>query len=290
MKIFITGGSGFIGKYLIPIFHEHEILCLSHSQHIENSAANVKVINGDLTNPESYINELKNFKPDCCVHLAWYGLPDYSIRTNTKNLLAGISLIESLAEVGCKKVFAVGSCWEYGDVQGEVKESDISNNLGIFASFKTSLQKIYESVCSEAGINLIWGRIFFVYGPGQRKNSLIPSCYKSLKFGKELKIKNPFARNDFIYILDVVDSIRVLVESEIKSGIYNIGSGKSSYVWEVVNYVAANLGLPHPYKNMPIMVDGNWAEMSKMKKYDWKPKFSLESGISNTIIALEENS
>jgi UDP-glucose 4-epimerase len=288
MKIFITGGSGFIGKYLIPILVEHEILCLSHSQKIESGrVTNIKVIIGDLTKSESYIDALKRFKPDCCIHLAWYGLPDYSIENNKKNLLAGIDLIENLVDVGCKKIFAVGSCWEYGNAQGELKESDTPVVPGIFSSFKTSLQIISESICNQSNIKLLWARVFFVYGPGQRQNSLIPSCYQSLKNGEQPKVNNPLARNDFVYILDVVDSIRVLVESEVNSGIYNIGSGKSSAVWEVVNNVAAELGLPQPYKGMPITTDGNWADMSKVKKHGWVPKFSLESGISNTIKVLE---
>jgi UDP-glucose 4-epimerase len=289
MNIFITGGSGFIGRNLIPILAEHEILCLTHSQKIESGNPNLTVITGDLTKPESYFDELKHFKPDCCVHLAWYGLPDYSIENNTKNLLAGISLIENLVEVGCKKIFAVGSCWEYGNAQGEVKESDVPIGPGIFASFKISLQIISESICKHADTHLLWGRVFFVYGPGQRQNSLIPSCYQSLKNGEDLKVNNPLARNDFVYILDVVYNIRMLLESEVNSGIYNIGFGKSSAVWEVVNNVAAELGLPHPYKDMPVTTDGNWANMSKVIKHDWMPKFSLESGISNTIKDLEDN-
>ena len=290
MKIFITGGSGFIGRNLIPILAEHEILCLTHSQKIESGIPNLKIITGDLTKPESYIDELKHFKPDCCIHLAWYGLPDYSIENNTRNLLAGISLIENLVEVGCKKIFAVGSCWEYGNAQGEVKERDVPIEPSIFASFKTSLQIICESICKQTDTKLIWGRVFFVYGPGQRQNSLIPSCYQSLKNGEGLKVNNPLARNDFVYILDVVDSIRILVESEDNSGVYNLGSGESSSVWEVVNTVADELGLPHPYKDMPTMAGGNWANMNKMKQLGWMPKFSLESGISNTIKSLEENS
>jgi len=290
MKIFITGGSGFIGKNLIPLLNEHELLCLSHSKNIVENSENLKTIAGDLSKPESYIDALKDFKPDCCIHLAWYGLPDYSIKNNTKNLLSGINLIENLVAIGCNKIFAVGSCWEYGNALGAVKEIDVPVEPGIFASFKSSLRIISESICNESNTTLLWGRIFFVYGPGQRKNSLIPSCFHSLKNADELKINNPLAKNDFVYILDVVENIRVLIESEDNAGIYNIGSGKSSAVWEVVNSVATELGLPEPYKDMSITTDGSWADMSKMIIQGWTPKFSLESGISYTVKALEGNS
>ena len=289
MRIFITGGAGFIGKNLVPALSGHELLCLSHSQKIESGNQDLKIISGDLNNSETNIDELESFKPDCCIHLAWYGLPNYSVENSTKNLLAGIGLIENLVNIGCKKIFIAGSCWEYGNAQGEVKESHQLVQPDIFASFTSSLQLISESICKESSTNLLWGRIFFVYGPGQRNNSLIPSCYKSLKNSEKLKIKDPLARNDFIYISDVVESIRKLVESEVNSGVYNIGSGSIVPVWEVVNLVAAKLGLPQPYKDMPTIAGGNWANMNKMKLLNWMPKFSIESGVSNTIKSLEES-
>ncbi len=290
MRIFITGGSGFIGQHLISVLDKHELLCLSHSQRIVEHNSRTQFILGDLNNPDTYAAALKRFNPDCCIHLAWSGLPDYSIENNTKNLLAGISLFETLEQIGCKKVFSVGTCWEYGNLNGAVKESEQGIEPGVFAAFKLALHTISKSMCVLTGTNLSWGRVFFVYGPGQRKNSLIPSCYHSLKNGAEPKINNPLAKNDFVYISDVVDAIRVLVESDGVSGVYNIGSGKSSAVWEVVNIVATEMGLPQIYKNMPVTTDGNWADMCRMNAIDWKPKFSLELGISNTITALEINS
>jgi len=118
-------------------------------------------------------------------------------------------------------------------------------------------------------------------------NALIPTCYRDFKNGGKPKINNPLARNDFVHISDVVDSIRVLVESIGSSGIYNIGSGISSAVWEVVNMVASELGLPLPYKGMPITLDGNFADMTSIRQHNWGPKITLAQGISDTVKTLE---
>ena len=289
MKIFITGASGFVGRNLIPVLRGHDLLCLSHSQVVQHEGANIKVVMGDLDKPESYTGELDQFRPDCCIHLAWNGLPDYSVENSAKNLLSGISLVENLVKVGCKKVFIIGSCWEYGPALGAVSENDESNELAVFASFKTSLRIISDSICRESNTTLVWGRAFFVYGPGQRMNALIPTCYRDLKNCEEPRINNPLARNDFVHISDVVDSIRVLVESEDSSGIYNIGSGVSSAVWEVVNMVASELGLPPPYKDMPITLDGNFADMARMREHNWVPKMMLAQGISGTVKKLDSD-
>ena len=289
MKIFVTGASGFIGKNLLPVLGSHELLCLSHSQQVNCTKQNVKTITGDLNDPETYIYALKLFKPDCCIHLAWSGIPDYSVENSSKNLLASINLVKNLVEVDCKKICIIGSCWEYGNIKGKVTENCNPVDQNIFASFKTSIRIISESICNGSNTSLVWGRAFFIYGPEQRDEALIPSCYQSLKNSEKPNINNPLARNDFVYILDVVNSIRILVESEGSSGVYNIGSGDSTPVWDVVNKVADALGLPHPYSDMPIMLDNNFADMSKMKTHDWTLQFPLASGIANTVKFLEED-
>ena len=287
MKIFITGGSGFIGKQLIPILRQHEILCLARSVKKLMPANNVQYLQGNLSNPESYLPALEKFKPDCCIHLAWYGLPDYSLENNKMNLISGINLVESLKKVGCKKIFAVGSCWEYGNAKKSLNETDFPIDPGMFALFKTSLHMIISRICDENSINLIWGRVFFVYGPGQRQTSLIPSCYNSLKHGVEFKINNPLSVNDFIYVSDVASAIKHLIEVDNISGVYNIGSGQGKAVWEVVNCIASTLEISPVYKNMPSSDLGNWANISNISECGWKSEVSLETGIFNTINALE---
>ena len=132
-----------------------------------------------------------------------------------------------------------------------MKEGDQGHDLNLFAAHKTALQLIGQSNCAATGSRLTWGRVFFVYGPGQRPSSLIPSCYRSLKHGVAPKINNPLAINDFIHVADVAAAIRELVEADGATGIYNIGAGQHFAVWEVVNLVAAEMGLSPVYHDMP---------------------------------------
>lgn len=289
MRIFITGGSGFIGKHLIPLLAHHQVLCLSHEAPLGLPDATLRTITGNLNTPPTYADELNRFKPECCIHMAWEGLPDYSFQNCQTNLFASTTLFDILGRVGCKSIFAVGSCWEYGSRTGAVTEDDQGLNLGLFAAHKTALQTIGQSNCVATGSRLTWGRIFFVYGPGQRPNSLIPSCYRSLKNGVLPKINNPLAINDFIYVADVVAAIHKLVESDDATGIYNIGSGQHFAVWEVVNLVAAHMGLSPVYHDMSPSTEGIWADISKMGSVGWQPKLSLQTGIAQTLETLKVN-
>ena len=290
MKIFITGGSGFIGRHLLKLLElgNHNVLCLSHTASIVSSSPTLRTVLGDLNSPDSYSAELKRFRPECCVHLAWEGLPDYSIENCSKNFFAGIKLFETLSQIGCSKIFALGTCWEYGKNIGAVKEEDQGAELNIFAAFKAALQLIGQSSSLAVGSQFLWGRPFFVYGPGQRSGSLIPSCYRSFKNGALPTISNPMAANDFIHVSDVAAAISGLISADnIETGLYNIGSGQSFAVWEIVNLIAAEMDLPPVYFDMPDSISGFWADPSKTQKYGWQPELLIQAGIAQTILALE---
>jgi nucleoside-diphosphate-sugar epimerase len=290
MRVFLTGGSGFIGRHLIPLLSEsgHEVLALSRKSVADVASLGVKALVGDLADPESYRSLLKAFKPDCAVHLAWEGLPDYSVKNCRRNLLTGLDLFEALHEAECARIFSTGTCWEYGKLTGPVKESAVGRERGAFAAFKVALRVIGESTFLKEGKNFIWGRPFFVYGPGQRSSALIPSCYRSLCAGESPQIREPYAVNDFIHVNDVARAIRALIEVCPATSAFNIGTGVPSPVWRVVNYVAESLGKPPVYSEATCSNnDGFWADTEKMSSLGWAPSLSLDAGIAQTVEALK---
>ena len=217
-------------------------------------------------------------------------MPDYSLLKCLENFNTTMHLFGFLKDIGCKKIFTAGTCWEYGNLQGQVKEEDSSSGMSLFASFKTSLRLIGENLAAEKGIDFIWGRIFFVYGPGQREQSLLPFCYQALKKKEAPQVNNPSAINDFIYVSDVAMAIVALIEAPFVSGVFNIGSGIPVTVAKLCNLVAQRLGveglpIEHPRSSNE---KGFWADISSIQKSTgWKPQTSLENGIDETIKHLE---
>lgn len=286
MKIFITGGTGFIGRHLVKKLQENENSLLLLSQ---QPLKDINSVEGDLAGMEKWKNKVEEFKPDAAVHLAWEALPDYSSKTSIKNLKYGLDLLNFLAEIGCKVILTTGSCWEYGQQSGKLSEDMALKPLNAFTAAKNSLHWLGAEIARENDIQFIWTRLFYVYGPGQRETSLIPYLIKCAKGGKTPEIKNYSAKNDFIYVEDVAAAISMLLEKDKKSGVYNIGSGHLTGVQKITEIIFENFGLDYQHKkdkaSRPVdNLSDFYADISKIKKeIGWKPKFGIKEGIKKTI-------
>ena len=219
MKVFITGGTGFIGKHLVKTLKArgHELFLLEK----------------DLADINSWINEVKDFSPDATIHLAWQGIPDYGPETSAKNLKYGLNLIEELSKIDCKWILSAGSCWEYGGKSGKISEDAQINPINDFTKAKNDLHIQGKEIAEKNNMQFVWTRFFYVYGPGQKETSLIPYLIKSIKENKTPEIKNPNAKNDFIYVEDLAEALADLTEKKVKTNVYNIGSGQLTAVQDI---------------------------------------------------------
>lgn len=286
MRIFITGANGFIGRHLVPLLDKHQLLAIGREQ-ANFSGRNISYIRANLADPASWEDRLEEFAPEACIHLAWQGLPDYSFEACLKNFDMSARLFDLLTLKGCKTIFVAGTGWEYGDAQGAVKEEDSPGKMSLFASFKTALRLVGENLAAQRKVNFIWGRLFFVYGPGQRDTSLMPSCYRSFVKGECPAVKNPDAVCDFVHVADAASAIKALIETKNTNGTFNIGSGSAAKVSQVCDYVAQALkaanSLPDK-KDSSDKSNGFWADISLINgKTGWKPQTSLRKGVEEMM-------
>lgn len=289
MRILVTGGNGFIGKHLLPLLGRHQLLLIGRRE-LRVRQPNVSYVQGDLAEAAQWKEAVRRFSPQACIHLAWTGLPEYSLPRCMDNFNSSARLIEFLSGMECERIFVAGTCWEYGDLQGRVGETDSPGAMNLFASVKTALRLVGESLVASRSLNFIWGRLFFVYGPGQREASLIPSCYRALKKGQVPEVKSSNAVNDFIHVSDVAHAIQALIESPGVSGVFNIGSGIPTKVGEVCQLVSKRLRGADIASETFALSDGRgmWADASLIRaKTGWTPRLSLQAGIEETLNAWE---
>ncbi len=286
MNIFITGGSGFIGRPLIKMLEKkgHSLLILSRGSAADfpiKLGTKSRVFSGDLSAPESLQKALEEFSPEAAIHLAWEGLPDYGPAMSIKNLNQGLALTKLLGQAGCKKMIVAGSCFEYGPQKGKLSEKSPLLPMNAFSAAKKSLHLLGAEIAKETGMQFIWTRFFYVYGPGQRAASLIPSLIASMRAGKEPQVKNPLGGNDFIFVDDVARALVLLAEKNVEApeATYNVGSGKITGVQEVIAAVYGSK--PVKMKKKP---EGFFADISKIKKgAGWKPETAFQEGIRKMI-------
>ncbi len=274
MKIFITGGTGFIGKHVIDKLKEdkdNELFLLSKN----------------LADIKSWQQEAKDFKPDAIVHLAWEGLPDHSAKNSIKNLQYGLDLMNMAIETDCKIFLSMGSCYEYGLQPGKLSEDMPLKDLNAFTVAKNCLCQLGLQIAKENKTRFIWARIFYVYGPGQREGSLIPYLISCTKSKKTPEIKNPLGKNDFVYVQDVTEALCLLLKKCGKSGVYNIGSGNLTSVPEIIEMVSGHFGLNGAYTIIQptgLVFSDFYADISKIKtEIGWEPKVGIQEGIKRTI-------
>lgn len=298
MKVFITGGTGFIGTHLVRMlrYKGYDLLLLTRTPKKLpfNNSKKITVVAGDLSNINDWKYDLIKFQPDATIHMAWEGIPDYGPETSVKNLKYGLDLIKLLAEIECRRFICTGSCWEYGQQHGKLHEDLPIKPFNAFASAKNALHWLGKEIAKENNMIFIWTRLFYVYGIGQKETSLIPYVINCVRRGKKPEIKTPFAKNDFIYVEDVADALTNILTKCKQSTIYNIGSGSSTSAKEIVNMVYDSLGIKNEFEAGSIYSDEAsceeyWADLSKIKtEIGWKPKLTILEGLKRTIQEYEK--
>ena len=293
MRILVTGASGFIGLSVVQCLElqDHTVLALSRSILKEPSLTAVNWLKADLSSPETYQDALQTFAPEVVIHLAWHSIPDFSFERSRNNLNHSLDLLSFVIGLdSCRKILVSGSCFELNRLKGECTETEIGTPKDYFTWAKHTLHSWLELICAKEKIDLGWMRVFYVYGPRQRQECLIPSILTHLQNGKLPDLRTPQNANDFVFVDDVAKGFSNAVSNEFPSGIYNLGSGGSTPVKEICRIAEQIvLGTDSLTRQLEEKTQESfcnvdfWADCSNAKKsLDWVPTTDLSVGIEKT--------
>ena len=308
LKVLITGGTGFIGSNLVHFFHKkgHNVATTIKAQsnlwRISNLLTDIDLFKLDITDKERLNEIFVSFKPDIVINTIAYG--GYHFETDLERILninfnGVVNLVESYVNSNAELLINTGSSSEYGFKDHPMSEQDILEPLGAYAVSKAAATLYSRSRSIESNRKIVTFRLFSAYGEFEEAHRLIPYLiYSSIK-EKAARLNDPNNVRDFIYVRDICYAYDSLIKMEDKVSfgeILNLGSGKESKVGEVVSLIEKISGqkLNVEWQLFEERVGDKavrWlAEISKMNDIlKWRPKYSLEKGLSSSYSWFKEN-
>jgi len=249
MKVFVTGGAGFIGSSLVGKLLEKGILVTIFDDFSNSSKEKIqpllkkgaKLVRGDITDYETLQKTLNGF--DSVVHLAAkIDVKESIVKPelyHKVNVVGTKNILDVCTKNGIKNVIATSSAAVFGNPNKLplTEDSDLLPTSP-YGKTKVAMEDLLRDYSKNSDLNCISLRFFNVYGKGQT------DAYAGVitKFMKKIKEKQPLVifgdgsnTRDFISIYDTIESIFRALEHILdkKGNCYNIATGKAVSIKEL---------------------------------------------------------
>lgn len=309
-KILITGITGFAGQYLAEELLSTSDIELHGTYHSEEGLKRLgdlerKVIlhKADLTDEEQVRKLIADVRPDHLYNLAAQTSPSESIKdpakTLTTNILSQFYLFNAVKDLAphCR-VLAISSADIYGGVEKDDLPADEDTPLrpaNPYAVSKITQDYLALEFFLANKLSIIRARPFNHMGPRQQAKFVVPMFAKQIaeieKGSQEpvMKVGNLKARKDFTDVRDIVKAYVLLLEKGIPGEVYNIGSGKSHEIQEILDTLLSfssrqiNVEVDQALYR-PIDSPDIYCDYTKLKSLTgWEPKISTETTLKDTL-------
>ena len=276
MKILVTGANGFIGKSLVASLIERKIPCIAFVE--VHQVWDASLFDTYIDEGITHVVHLaaKSFVPE-----SWNS-PEQYIQTN---LTSTVSVLEFCRRTNAKLIYF--SSYMYGIPEYlPIDELHPVSVLNPYALSKHLSEETCIFFAKNFNIPTFVLRVFNVYGPGQKNSFLIPHIINQVLNMKEISVKDLKPKRDFIYIDDLIDVVIHLLGLDIGCEIFNIGSGDSFSVEEIVQF-AQNIAGTSKSVVSSMEIRSNEvmdvrADISKIQKIcGWRIRTSIQQGLKN---------
>jgi len=298
MGILITGGAGFIGsnvaEHLVRDSKDITILDSLHTGSLDNIRGiknKVKILTDDVMN----LNKIGIKGAEKIFH---FGIPSSSPMYKENPLLVGdaingfIGVLEYARRNDSRVVFASSSSLYSGlaPPHREDMELEVSDYYTEARLAMERLAKLYNVLYGTESVAL---RFFSVYGRHERAKgrfaNIVSQFLWCMQEGKRPVIYGDGKQSrDYIYVKDVVRAVTLSMDSGVKCDVFNVGTGKSTGMNDVVGLLNKILGtrikpehVENPIKNYVFhtMADCRKAE----ERLKFKARYGLEEGIRDLL-------
>ncbi|TKB87989.1 MAG: NAD(P)-dependent oxidoreductase [Nitrospira sp.] len=290
--VLVTGGTGFIGSHcLAPLvargFEVHAVT----SRNINDQGAGVTWHRANLLDVESIGPLFERVRPTHLLHLAWYVVPGKVMTSEASFdwVASSLEMMKAFSRATGVRLVISGSSYEYDWNYGycnEVLTPKTANT--VYGHCKNALRLLMESYAQTHGMTCAWPRIFFLYGPNEHPDRLVSSVIRSVLREQDARCSHGNQIRDYLFVQDVADALVALLDSDVE-GAVNIGAGQPTTLREIVTTAGRMMGRPDLIKLGAIPSRANdtplvMADVGRLTDtLGWKPKYSLEEGLRDTI-------
>jgi len=291
MKILVTGSDGFVGKYLMELLKrskQDQVFGLDRTQ-------------ADITNYQSVKKYLEKIKPDQVYHLAGFasGAGKDKELIFKVNVNGSINILKALHEIGKPvKILLASTAYVYGNTPKCASENSKVDAKSYYDQSKLKMEKEALRLCSgQAGSNnieIVITRASNHTGPGQKLGFFVPDFCSQIAKAKSdafrhaiIEVGNLDVERDLFDVRDVIRAYKIVMDKGKAGKIYNIGTGETVSVKDILNKLIKISGKDISYKIDKTKMRKsdilkNCVNPSKIKKLGFEPKISLEKTLQDT--------
>ena len=314
MKVLVTGADGFIGSHLTEelVKRGYEVKAFTFYNSFntwgwleslpKEILEHVEVFCGDVRDPNGVRMAMKGVEE--VFHLASliaipfsYHSPDSYVDTNIKGTL---NVLQSARDLGTSKVIITSTSEVYGTAQYvPIDEKHPFQGQSPYSATKIGADRLAESFYRSFQLPVVIARPFNTFGPRQSARAVIPAIISQLLAGKEeIKLGSLTPTRDFNYVKDTVAGFIAIAESDKTIGQeINIATQKEISIGDLAKGIISQINPRarilcdeqrlRPEKSEVNRLLGSNAKI--MKLTDWRPRYSFERGIAETIAWMREN-
>jgi dTDP-glucose 4,6-dehydratase len=307
MKVFVTGGAGFIGSnfvhYILKEHPDYEIVVLDkltyagRKENLQDVWDKITFLKGDITKKEDVEKAAKN--SDRIMNFAAETHVDRSIIDAGTFVLTDVlgvyNLLETMRKFDVARFVQISTDEVYGHIlKGSFKETDKLNPRNPYSASKAGAELLCRAYFETHGLQVIITRSSNNYGPYQHPEKLIPKTIIHALLNKPIPVYGTGENvRDWLYAEDNCEAIDLALHKGKSGEIYNIAANQELENIQVVKTILKFMDKPESLIRFVKDRPGHDLRYSlsteKMRELGWKPETEFKVGIRKTIEWYKQN-
>ena len=308
MRILVTGAAGFIGSNLTDalLAGGHTILGLDNFNDFYDPALKAlnltaaqahpafELVRGDILDRALVASIFDRFRPEVVVHLAaWAGVRpsiDRPALYQQVNIEGTTTLLEQCRSSGVDRFVFASSSSVYGDrEQVPFRETDrVDEPISPYAATKAAGELLCYTWHHLFGLHAHCLRFFTVYGPRQRPEMAVHRFTRLMARGQPITVYGDGSSSrDYTYVDDIVAGVVASIERVQGYRIYNLGESMTTTLSELVDGIAAALGVTPHIERLPLQpgdVTRTFADVARARaELDYDPQMGMAEGLRRFV-------